>query len=658
MKSPFRFLLVLHMAFFTLQLSFAQERGMKPVQVAIDGVPATLYAQSHALLIGVSAYNAGLPPLPGVVGDINTVKGALETGGFNVVTVMNPDHMGLQKAFTSFIAKYGQGAGNRLLIYYAGHGYTEKMPYGDDIGYICPVDAPDPNKNPAGFQEKAMPMRQIETYAYQIKSKHALFLFDACFSGSIFSTSRAIPEVISYKTKEAVRQFITSGSANETVPDKSIFKDQFVRALKGEADGNRDGYLTGTELGEFLQSTVVNYSYGSQHPQYGKIRNANLDKGDFVFVLKPASATTNTPVPTPSAVEERTLVESGKIEISTEIAGELYIDNTYIKHVSEQKVITINDLTPGDHIIKICGKDTIENKVFITANQTQKLVCKRPKMNRILPDLPEMVFIEGGVFKMGSNDGDPDEQPVHSVILESFYIGIFEVTVGQFAKFIEETKYITDSDRSKGGYVISDNGEWIKTTGVSWQSDGFGNLRDKAEYNHPVSNVSYNDAVQYCIWISNKTGKKYRLPTEAEWEYASRGGSHSLGYKWPGTSVESDLYQFSSFCDVRCNLPWKYKTQDDGFEFTAPVGSYLPNELGIFDMGGNVWEWCSDWSDIKYYSTSPEYNPTGPAEGVIKIIRGGSWSREPNVFRSTFRGRFTPNDMRGNGGFRVVMNAY
>ncbi len=103
MKSPFRFLLILHMAFFSLQLSFAQERGMKPVQVAIDGAPATLYAQSHALLIGVSAYNAGLPPLPGVVGDINTVKGALETGGFNVVTVMNPDHMGLQKAFTSFM---------------------------------------------------------------------------------------------------------------------------------------------------------------------------------------------------------------------------------------------------------------------------------------------------------------------------------------------------------------------------------------------------------------------------------------------------------------------------------------------------------------------------------------------------------------------------
>lgn len=393
MKSPFRFLLILHMAFFTLQLSFAQERGMKPVQVIIDGVPATLYAQSHALLIGVSAYTAGLPPLPGVVGDINTVKGALETGGFNVVTVMNPDHMGLQKAFTSFIAKYGQGAGNRLLIYYAGHGYTEKMPYGDDIGYICPVDAPDPNKNPAGFQEKAMPMRQIETYAYQIKSKHALFLFDACFSGSIFSTSRAIPEVISYKTKEAVRQFITSGSANETVPDKSIFKDQFVRALKGEADGNKDGYLTGTELGEFLQSTVVNYSYGSQHPQYGKIRNANLDKGDFVFVLKPASATTNTPVPTPSAPaieEERTLIQYGKLDLTTEIAGSLYIDGTYMKQLNANTALTLNNLSEGTHKVKISGDETVEKEVIIKPNQTASVTIDKQKTQTATQACPGM----------------------------------------------------------------------------------------------------------------------------------------------------------------------------------------------------------------------------------------------------------------------------
>jgi len=110
-------------------------------------------------------------------------------------------------------------------------------------------------------------------------------LFDSCFSGSIFALGRAIPENISYKTSKPVRQFITAGSADEQVPDESVFRSQFVAALQGEGDADQDGYLTGVELGEFLQSKVVNYSNGTQHPQYGKIRNPHLDKGDFVFLL-------------------------------------------------------------------------------------------------------------------------------------------------------------------------------------------------------------------------------------------------------------------------------------------------------------------------------------------------------------------------------------
>jgi len=302
-----------------------------------------------------------------------------------VVTVMNPDNTGLQKAFSNFIAKYGRGPDNRLLIYFAGHGYTDKMPYGNDIGYICPINAPDPNKNPSGFQEIAMPMRHIETFAYQIKSKHALFLFDACFSGTIFSTSRAIPEVISYKTKEPVRQFITSGSANETVPDKSIFRDQFIRALNGEADGNKDGFLTGTELGEFLQTTVVNYSYGSQHPQYGKIRNPNLDKGDFVFVLNKSGAPSTKGV-TPIIEEERSLVQYGKLELTTEIRGALYVDGTYMKQVDANTAITINNLTEGIHTIKVSGDETVEKSITIFPNQISHLTIDKKRKN--LPGKP------------------------------------------------------------------------------------------------------------------------------------------------------------------------------------------------------------------------------------------------------------------------------
>ncbi len=250
-----------------------------------EGHDILLYEGSYALVLGISKYTNGWPVLPGVEADVEAVKADLEEQGFQVIVKKDLDKSGIDRAFTNFISQYGQNPENRLLFYFAGHGHTVTTSYGEELGYIVPVDAPNPNRNLAAFQSKAMEMQQIEIYARRIQSKHALFLFDACFSGSLFSLSRAIPEVISYKTAKPVRQFITSGSAEETVPDESIFRRQFSRALEGEADSDNDGYVTGTELGEFLQTTVVNYSRNAQHPQYGKIRNPNLDKGDFVFLI-------------------------------------------------------------------------------------------------------------------------------------------------------------------------------------------------------------------------------------------------------------------------------------------------------------------------------------------------------------------------------------
>jgi hypothetical protein len=248
------------------------------------GEPVELYKKSYALLIGAGNYYNGWPKLNGVMQDVAAVKEALEEQGFTVVTVIDPTLEELQAAYRDFINKYGLDKDNRLILYFAGHGHTIRASYGEEMGYIVPVDAPNPNIDKKGFLSRAMAMEQIEVFAKQIQSKHALFLFDACFSGSIFAISRAIPENITYKTTKPVRQFITSGSADETVPDESVFRQQFIAALEGEADVNNDGFITGTELGEFLQEKVVNYSHGSQHPQYGKIRNPHLDKGDFVFV--------------------------------------------------------------------------------------------------------------------------------------------------------------------------------------------------------------------------------------------------------------------------------------------------------------------------------------------------------------------------------------
>lgn len=247
-----------------------------------------LYGKSYALVVGASAYKYW-PKLPGVKNDVAQVKAALEKHGFAVTTVMDPTRTDFDRAMRDFISKYGGDQSNRLLFYYAGHGHTIKSAQGPEMGYMIPVDAPLPGKDRGTLRAVAISMLEIEIYAKQIDAKHALFVFDSCFSGSIFGLTRAIPAAISDKTTKPVRQFITAGAADQEVPDDSVFRRQFVAALSGEGDLNHDGFITGSELSQFLEYTVINYTHGAQTPQYGKIRDPFLDKGDFVFFL-PRSA--------------------------------------------------------------------------------------------------------------------------------------------------------------------------------------------------------------------------------------------------------------------------------------------------------------------------------------------------------------------------------
>jgi hypothetical protein len=270
-------------------LTGQKKRGQEVPLYAQDkeGNRIDLYRESYALLIGIDHYTAGWPDLPGVAKDIEDVRKEVTKHGFIVTVARNLDRDKLISTLEGFISKFGRNPENRLLIYFAGHGHTIKLATEVEVGYIVPADAPNPNVNDQGFKDKAIDMYRFENFARQIECKHVLFVFDSCFSGSIFALSRgAVSEVISYKTARPVRQFITSGSADEMVPDKSIFKSQFVSGIEGEADTDKDGFVTGTELGEFLLKQVVNYSKGTQHPQYGKIRDPHLDKGDFVFIVK------------------------------------------------------------------------------------------------------------------------------------------------------------------------------------------------------------------------------------------------------------------------------------------------------------------------------------------------------------------------------------
>jgi len=268
---------------------FAQQslqRNLQAVPVQLPGAATTLYEASYALVIGAANYRNGWGRLPGVYDDVKAVSALLTQQGFQVQQVLDPTRDQLDQALRIFVAQRGLREGDRLLVYFAGHGHTLTTAQGRKLGYIVPVDAPSPVKDAAGFRAAAYSMELIETHARQMESRHALFIFDSCFSGTIFKTrSSGFPDAITERTSKPVRQFITAGDENQTVPDYSIFRRRLERGLgaDAEADLNADGYITATELGEYLHDSVTNESRRAQTPRHGKIRDGELDRGDFVF---------------------------------------------------------------------------------------------------------------------------------------------------------------------------------------------------------------------------------------------------------------------------------------------------------------------------------------------------------------------------------------
>ncbi len=327
--------------------------GFDAIEIEIDRKQKFTYEQSHALVIGISNYTDGWNDLPGVKEDVKEVRKVLSLHGFNVEVYENLNKEYIDRVFSNFIKEYGQEKNNRLLFYFAGHGFTVKTPFGDNLAYIVPKNAPLPKTDLADFQAKSIETSQIEIYAKQIRSRHVLFLFDACFSGAMFDTDRNIPEALSPVTAEPVRQFITSGSASENVPDKSIFRDQFVQALSSKkADLYSDDYLTGTELGEFLQTNVVNLSKNKQHPQYGKIHHKVLSKGDFVFLLNDSLINNDN-------------TAYGRIKLKSKMSGDFFFNDVKLQSISSNSIIVLNKVPEGRHFIQLKGKELWEDSIWV-----------------------------------------------------------------------------------------------------------------------------------------------------------------------------------------------------------------------------------------------------------------------------------------------------
>jgi len=265
-------------------------------------------------------------------------------------------------------------------------------------------------------------------------------------------------------------------------------------------------------------------------------------------------------------------------------------------------------------------------------------------------------LIPAGTFQMGSTDEDKDagnaEKPQHEVRISAFYLGVTEVTRGQFRRFVDETGYRTEAEKDgKGGYGWNEEKKTFEQDPkYTWLNAGF-----EQSDEHPVVNVSWNDAAAFCEWLSRAEGQAYRLPTEAEWEYACRARTTTKYFS--GDDPES-LAGIGNVADgtAKEKYPgWPTIAARDGYVYTAPAGRFQANAFGLCDMHGNVREWCQDWYDADYYKRSPVDDPPGPSGGAAyRVIRGGCW-RSAGFCRSAYRAAGPP-DLRSNYvGFRVAL---
>lgn len=291
-----------------------------------------------------------------------------------------------------------------------------------------------------------------------------------------------------------------------------------------------------------------------------------------------------------------------------------------------------------------------------------------PTAGETAPSEDRLVLLEGGTFRMGSEDRDVNptdgEGPVRDVTLSPFWISRQTVTNAEFDTFVRETGYRTGAERYGWSYVFASflpghlrRGAqrpvevpwWCRVDGASWASpEGPGsNVDDRSD--HPVVHVDHDDAMAYSAWAG------LRLPTEAEWEYAARGGLEGKTYAWGDELTPDGVH--------RCNI-WQGKfparnTVEDGYRGTAPATSFEPNGFGLYCVAGNVWEWCSDWWTTQHAPPGTR-DPQGPGEGQMRVMRGGSYLCHEsycNRYRVAARTKNDPSSCSGNIGFRCAKDA-
>ncbi|MEZ4919365.1 MAG: SUMF1/EgtB/PvdO family nonheme iron enzyme [Saprospiraceae bacterium] len=599
--------------------------------------------KDYAVFFYVTTFQPGWPALPETEAEAKALKTELENNyGFSCKLVPNPSKKQIREELANWNNQLGPD--DQILYFFSMHGHYRPA---SDLGYLVAADG----KYEDRYSESYLNYNDLRPYFSECKARHILVALDACYSGSFGTRERSRPDApdysqapdcitqISNTLRYTGRQYVCSGNENARTPAKSAFAAKFLEALR--KGPNAEGLLFFDDLTYWL----------------GKVRNPQPENGtftghdpggDFVFTRTNACAL----LPD----------DNGESDIAADLAAwkiakqqnTEFAYNEYLRQFpqGEFKVLANNTLLNME-AESTRRRDDTAWKVAQGANTLaayQKYINEFPtglhrdeakiKLN-FLDKSDNMVLIQGGAFPMGSRDGEDDEKPLHSVNLSYYYLGKYEVTVAEFKAFVDDTQYRTDAEKGDGSFIWNGT-DWDKKSGINWRHDTEGKVRPQQEYNHPVIHVSWNDATEYCNWLSGKTGMNYRLPTEAEWEYAAGGGANNRT-NWAGTSDRNELKNYVNGTGSQ-----------DGFEFTAPVGSMQPNALGLFDMSGNAREWCADWYGTEFYKNSPTSNPIGPYTGDDRVVRGGAWNSLPSDYRVTYRSNGSPDNCSFDIGFRLA----
>jgi len=600
----------------------------------------------RALVIGIDAYeDPKIPDLETAVNDARAVAEILRGQyGFKADLLLNGEatRAGIYRRLRDFATTAGPNTS--LLIYYAGHGELDRE-YGDRDGWWVPADAE------AGVEFTYLDNVQVQKAMRNTEARHVLLVSDSCYAGSLFGQStRSLPPRITDRYYLSIfndrsRWGLTSGNktpvADTGSGGHSIFAYQLLKTLCM----NDKPYLSTLELYGKIAPVVANNA--SQTPMCRPVKSTGDMGGEFVFIRSggdPSKLSACRPFPlladSGGAIVEtvppapRPEKKEASLSITSDVAGSTVWING--QKMGGSAPLTYPSIGPGHYRVKVGkeGYEPYERRVEVEPGKSYAVTAHLEKIGEtptpvapIPPPEPsardrftnslgmEFVRIPSGRFTMGSPKDEPgrlDREKQHRVTLtRDYFMQTTEVTQGQW-------KAVMGSNPSR-----------------------FKNCGDDC----PVERVSWNDVQEFIEKLNRREGESYRLPTEAEWEYAARAGTTTpFAY---GRCLSTDQANY----DGNYPLTGCPKGKDRGK--TIPVGSLnAPNAWGLHDMSGNVWEWVQDW--YGEYPTDAVIDPTGPANGARRVNRGGSWLHDAGDCRSAYRGRSTPGIRNDGLGFRAL----